>query len=107
LEDSLSELGQLAATVNLEVVGETSQKIESPNPSTLIGKGKVEEIGLLAEETLANVIIFDTELSPRQQRDLEETFGSRVRVIDRTALILDIFAQHAHTSEGMLQVALA
>ena len=107
LEDSLSELGQLAATVNLEVVGETSQKIESPNPSTLIGKGKVEEIGLLAEETLANVIIFDTELSPRHQRDLEETFGSRVRVIDRTALILDIFAQHAHTSEGMLQVALA
>lgn len=107
LEDSLSELGQLAATVNLEVVGETSQKIESPNPSTLIGKGKVEEIGLLAEETLANVIIFDTELSPRHQRDLEETFGSRVRVIDRTALILDIFAQHAHTREGALQVELA
>lgn len=107
LEDSLGELALLARTVNLEIVGETSQKIDNPNPSTLIGSGKVEEIALLAEETLADVIIFDTELSPRHQRDLEEKFGLKLRVLDRTALILDIFAQHAHTSEGILQVSLA
>jgi GTP-binding protein HflX len=107
LEDSLSELALLAQTVNLEVVGEATQKLDTPNPSTLIGKGKVEEIALLAEENLADIIIFDTELSPRHQRDLEESFGSKLRVIDRTALILDIFAQHAHTSEGILQVSLA
>lgn len=107
LEDSLGELALLAQTVNLEIVGETSQKIDVPNPSTLIGSGKVEEIALLAEESMADVIIFDTELSPRHQRDLEERFGTKLRVIDRTALILDIFAQHAHTSEGILQVSLA
>lgn len=107
LEDSLSELALLAQTVNLEIVGEATQKLETPNPSTLIGKGKVEEIALLAEENMADIIIFDTELSPRHQRDLEESFGAKLRVIDRTALILDIFAQHAHTSEGILQVSLA
>jgi len=107
LEDSLSELALLAQTVNLEVVGEATQRLDTPNPSTLIGKGKVEEIAMLAEESLADIIIFDTELSPRHQRDLEETFGAKLRVIDRTALILDIFAQHAHTSEGILQVSLA
>jgi len=107
LEDSLSELALLAQTVNLEIVGEATQKLETPNPSTLIGKGKVEEIAMLAEESLADIIIFDTELSPRHQRDLEESFGAKLRVIDRTALILDIFAQHAHTSEGILQVSVA
>jgi len=107
MEDSLSELARLAQTVNLEVVGEVTQKIDVPNPSTLIGSGKVEEIALLAEENLADMIIFDTELSPRHQRDLEEKFGSKLRVLDRTALILDIFAQHAHTSDGILQVSLA
>lgn len=107
LEDSLNELALLAQTVNLEIVGETTQKLDVPNPSTLIGKGKVEEVAMLAEETLADMVIFDTELSPRHQRDLEEYFGSKLRVIDRTALILDIFAQHAHTSEGILQVSLA
>jgi GTP-binding protein HflX len=107
LEDSLGELALLAQTVNLEIVGETFQKLDVPNPSTLVGSGKVEEIALLAEENLADVIIFDTELSPRHQRDLEEKFGAKLRVLDRTALILDIFAQHAHTSEGILQVSLA
>lgn len=107
LEDSLGELGRLAETVNLEIVGETTQKLDTPNPATFIGSGKVEEIALLAEETMTDIIIFDTELSPRHQRELEERFGSHVRVIDRTALILDIFAQHAHTSDGILQVALA
>jgi len=107
MEDSLGELALLARTVNLEIVGETSQKIDAPNPSTLIGTGKVDEIALLAEECLADVVIFDTELSPRHQRELEERFGIKLRVLDRTALILDIFAQHARTSEGILQVSLA
>ncbi len=107
LEDSLAELGRLAETVNLEIVGEDTQKLETPNPATFIGSGKVEEIALLAEESMADMIIFDSELSPRHQRELEERFGAHIRVIDRTALILDIFAQHAHTSEGILQVALA
>lgn len=107
LDDSLRELALLAETVNLEIVGETTQKLDTPNPATFIGSGKVEEITLLAEETMADIIIFDSELSPRHLRELEEHFGSNVRVIDRTALILDIFAQHAHTSDGILQVALA
>lgn len=107
LEDSLGELALLADTAGLEIVGETSQKLENPHPSTYIGSGKVEEIKLLVEETLADVILFDNELSPRHQRELEDIFGLNVRVIDRTALILDIFAQHAHTSDGILQVALA
>lgn len=107
LEDSLVELALLAQTVNLEIVGETTQKLDTPNPSTLVGTGKVEEIAILAEETLADIIIFDTELSPRHQRDLEEKLGAKLRVLDRTALILDIFAQHATTREGILQVTLA
>ena len=74
---------------------------------TYIGPGKVEELKALAEETLAELVIFDDELSPRHQRELEKALGKNIRVIDRTALILDIFAQHAHTREGMLQVELA
>lgn len=107
LEDSLSELALLADTAGLDVVGEMTQKLERPNPETYIGSGKVEELKALAEETLAQVILFDNELSPRHQRELERILGEKVRVLDRTALILDIFAQHAHTSEGMLQVELA
>jgi len=107
LEDSIGELARLADTAGLDIVGESTQKLDAPHPATYIGTGKVEEIRLLAEETLADIIIFDNELSPRHQRELEEKFGPKVRVIDRTALILDIFAQHAHTSDGILQVALA
>ncbi len=107
LDDSLDELALLAETADLEVVGETTQKLDRPNPDTLIGSGKVEEIKILANETDADLVIFDTELSPRHQRELEERFGDDTRVIDRTALILDIFAQHAHTREGILQVELA
>jgi GTP-binding protein HflX len=107
LDDSLIELSLLADTAGLEVVGETTQKMDHPNPETYIGSGKVEELKSLAEETLAQVVIFDEELSPRHQRELQEHLGSSVRVLDRTALILDIFAQHAHTSEGQLQVKLA
>jgi GTP-binding protein HflX len=107
LEDSLTELALLSDTDELEVVGQMTQRLAHPNPETFIGSGKVEELKALAEETLAQVIIFDNELSPRHQRELEKHIGSSIRVIDRTALILDIFAQHAHTSEGQLQVRLA
>jgi GTP-binding protein HflX len=107
LEDSLAELTLLADTAGLDIVGEMTQKIDRPNPETYIGSGKVEELKALAEETLAQVVIFDNELNPRHQRELELLLGDKVRVLDRTALILDIFAQHAHTSEGMLQVELA
>jgi len=107
LEDSLAELALLADTAGLEIVGETTQKLDKPNPETYIGSGKVEEIMILVEETLADMVIFDSELSPRHQRELEEKFGDKVRIIDRTALILDIFAQHADTREGILQVELA
>ncbi len=107
LDDSLSELARLAETAGLEVVGETSQKLDTPHPATYIGSGKLEEVMALVEETLTDVVLFDNELSPRHLRELEDKLGPHVRVVDRTALILDIFAQHAHTSEGILQVALA
>jgi GTP-binding protein HflX len=107
LEDSLEELALLADTAGLEVVGEITQRLESPHPQTYVGAGKVEEIKALVEETLANVVVFDNELAPRQLRELEEQVGPSVRIIDRTALILDIFAQHAQTREGVLQVELA
>ncbi len=107
LDDSLNELSLLADTAGLEVVGELSQKVNHPNAETFIGSGKVEELRALADDTLAQVVIFDNELSPRHQRELQEHLGKSVRVLDRTALILDIFAQHAHTSDGQLQVKLA
>lgn len=107
LEDSLAELALLAETAGLIVVGETSQKLDQPHVETYVGSGKVEEIKALVEETLSEVVIFDNELSPRHLRELEERLGPNIRIIDRTALILDIFAQHAHTREGSLQVELA
>lgn len=107
LPDSLSELTLLADTAGLDVVGELTQKLDRPHVKTYIGPGKVDELKSLVEETRSQVIIFDDELSPRHQRELQEILGRNVRVLDRTALILDIFAQHAHTREGMLQVELA
>jgi GTP-binding protein HflX len=107
LEDSLRELELLAETAGLTVVGEITQNLASPNSRTFVGKGKLEEVRLLADELDAKIILFDEELSPRHQRELEKELGDDKRVIDRTALILDIFAQHANTREGMLQVELA
>ena len=112
LDDSLAELELLAETAGLDVVGMATQKLAHPNSQTFIGPGKVEEVQALVEETQADVILFDEELSPRHLRELEKIFsGSRrvddVRILDRTALILDIFAQHAETREGALQVELA
>ncbi len=107
LEDSLNELALLSDTSGLEVVGELTQKLDRPHVKTYIGPGKVDELKALVEETRSQVVIFDDELSPRHQRELQLALGANVRVLDRTALILDIFAQHAHSSEGMLQVELA
>ncbi len=107
LEDFLAELEQLAETAGLEVVGVLTQRMDKPSPGTFIGSGKVEELKMLVEDTEANVIIFDNNLSPRHQRELEKVFNDRLQVMDRTALILDIFGQHAHTREGILQVELA
>jgi GTPase len=107
MEDSLEELALLSETSGLDIAGELTQKLDRPHVKTYIGPGKVEELKMLVEETVSQVVIFDDELSPRHQRELQEALGANVRVLDRTALILDIFAQHAHTSEGMLQVELA
>lgn len=107
IEDSLDELALLAETAGLVIVGRASQRLEHPDPKTFIRSGKVEEVKLLAEEALADLILFDDELSPRHQRELEEIFGEEIRILDRSALILDIFAQHADTREGALQVELA
>ncbi len=107
LEDSLAELALLAETAGLTVVGQITQRLKQPNPQTFIGRGKVEELRFLLEDALAQVVLFDEELSPRHHRELEKLLGQHVRILDRTALILDIFAQHARTREGMLQVELA
>ena len=107
VEDSLDELTRLADTAGIDVVGQAIQRIDKPNSATYIGSGKVEEVKLLVDELQADVVIFDDELSPRHQRELEEAFGEEVKVVDRTALILDIFGQHAQTREGQLQVELA
>ncbi len=107
LENSLTELRRLADTAGFEVVGQVTQKLNHPNPKTFIGTGKVKEVKLIADDLLADVILFDNELSPRHQRELEELMRQNIRIIDRTALILDIFAQHANTREGALQVELA
>lgn len=107
LDDSLQELELLAETAGVDIVGQVTQNLTHPNPKTFIGSGKVEEVKLLAQELEAELVIFDNELSPRHQRELEKELGENHQVIDRTALILDIFAQHAQTSEGSLQVELA
>lgn len=106
-EDSLRELSQLAHTAGLEVVGETWQRVDRFHPATLVGAGKVEELQELRRDVDCDMLLFDDELSPTQLRNLEKALGSEVKVLDRTALILDIFAQHARTREGQLQVELA
>ncbi len=95
----------LADTAGARVVGSAVQRLESRNPATYIGKGKVQEVVSQRPELNYSTVIFDDELSPSQQRNLEKALD--VKVLDRTALILDIFAQHARTREGRLQVELA
>ncbi len=106
-EDSLAELTLLAKTAGMDVVGTTSQNVNHFDPATMIGSGKVEEVREALVAADAHTVIFDDELTPRHQRELEERFGEDIKVLDRSALILDIFAQHARTHEGALQVELA
>jgi len=104
-EDSLDELRNLATSAGAQIAGEFTQRKDRPDPATLIGKGKLEEIAGAAASVCADVILFDHDLSPSQQRNIERVVNTRV--IDRTQLILDIFARHARTREGQLQVELA
>lgn len=105
IKQSLGELEELAMTAGVEVVGSLTQVLHKYNPATLIGSGKVTEIQGLVKETSANLAIVDHQLSGVQARNVEKTIGCQV--IDRTQLILDIFAQRAQTHEGQLQVELA
>ena len=104
-EESLAELERLADTAGAVVVGRFIQRKEKPDPALFLGKGKVEEISMAIQNTDASLLILDDELTPSQQHNLEQFLG--IKVIDRTALILDIFAQRAHSREGKLQVELA
>ena len=104
-QESMAELRELATSAGADVVGEFIQSREKPDPATLIGRGKLQEIAGAAASAQADLVIFDHDLSPSQQRNIEDELN--VRVIDRTQLILDIFARHARTREGQLQVELA
>jgi GTP-binding protein HflX len=104
-QESMAELRELATSAGADVVGEFIQSREKPDPATLIGRGKLQEIAGAAASARADLVIFDHDLSPSQQRNIEDAVN--VRVIDRTQLILDIFARHARTREGQLQVELA
>lgn len=104
-EDSVSELGALTRTAGADVAGSLIQHLRHPDPATYIGKGRAQELSALSRELDLDLVIVDDELSPSQQRNLEKIV--KTRVIDRTTLILDIFAQHARTREGQLQVELA
>ena len=106
-EESLAELARLAETDGAEVVMTLTQRLDAPVPKTFIGKGKVEELCSYVRSLEADVVIFDDELTPSQQANLEKIVGEPVKIIDRTALILDIFGVHARTHEGRLQVQLA
>ncbi len=105
IQASLQELRELARTAGAETVGQIVQNLEKMHPVTYIGKGKIEELKRLADETDANGIICDDELSPAQMKNLEDRLD--LKVMDRTILILDIFAAHASTREGKVQVELA
>src|ERR1700730_14508421 len=103
--DALAELGELLRTAGVAVVGEMVQRREQPHPNTYLGPGKVAEASAAARACDANLIACDDELTARQERNLEEAIG--LPVVDRTTVILDIFASHAGSAEGKLQVELA
>src|SRR6476659_5480822 len=104
--EDLSELKELLRTSGVDVVGEMVQHRDAPHPNSYLGPGKVDELKDLVKRADANIVTTDDELSPRQERNLEKALDP-VPVVDRTATILDIFADHAHSSEGKLQVELA
>jgi len=105
LEDLSVELDELARSTGVEIAGAMECMVDRPTPGLLIGKGKAEEIRMLVDQTVADTVIFSHDLSGTQQRNLEEAIGCKT--IDRTQLILDIFAQHAKSPEGKMQVELA
>ncbi len=108
VEESLNELAQLAGTAGIDVQGRLVQRLARPQPATYIGKGKLSELRReFDQRSDVNTAIFNDELSPGQQRNIGRALGEGVNVLDRTALILDIFAQHAHSREGQIQVELA
>jgi GTPase len=119
LDESMIEMRELVRTAGLDLTGEVTQRLQEVNPKTYIGSGKVQEAKELMEKTGCTTIVFDAELTPGQQKSLENIFNrnllqndflvseQEIKVVDRTALILDIFAQHARTREGKLQVDLA
>lgn len=102
----MAELSRLVDTAGADVVGQVTQRIEKPNPRTFIGTGKVDQIAEMVTSLDVDIVVFDDELTPSQQSNLERDVGAK-KIIDRTALILDIFALHATTREGRLQVRLA
>ena len=105
MEDSLQEFRELTGSAGAQIAGEFIQRRDRPDPATLIGKGKLEEIAGAVASSQADLVLVDHQLSPSQQRNIEEVV--QARVIDRTQLILDIFARHARSREGQLQVELA
>lgn len=111
----MTELSELAGAAGLSVVGSTYQRVQRPNIEYYVGPGKLKDIVRSMSKHKCSCVIFDVELSPAQQKNLELSFNQensksknaeRIKIIDRTALILDIFAQHARTKEGQLQVSL-
>ena len=104
-DDHLQELEELLRTAGVAAVGELVQRRDKPHPNSYLGPGKIDECKALIAEADANLVASDDELSPRQERNLETALG--IPVVDRTAVILDIFAAHAHSAEGKLQVELA
>ena len=107
LERSMDELEGLLKTAGGECIARLTQNKEAPDARTMIGSGKAAELAYLCAVNDADLVVFDCELSPSQIRNLENIMGDKVRVIDRSMLILDIFALHAVTGEGKLQVELA
>ena len=107
VQDSLDELRELTATAGAEVVEVVTQRRDNPSAPTFIGRGKAAQIADRCREHAVNMVVFDDDLSPAQGRNLGEIFGNTVKVLDRTELILDIFAQRARTREGKIQVELA
>ena len=105
VQESLEELAELAETAGGEIAGTATQKLEHPNAATYIGKGKAAELAQFCRDNDIDTVIFDDELSPAQTRNLEKAF--ECKILDRTALILDIFSQRARTREGKLQIELA
>src|SRR5213082_138586 len=104
-DDQLAELAELLRTAGVAAVGGVVQRRDHPHPNSYLGTGKLDDLKAELRSADANLVACDDELSPRQERNLEAALG--IPVIDRTAIILDIFAAHAHTAEGKLQVELA